>query len=494
MIYKDSILRKLFYGVFACSFLLLFGSIFLASKSDLPVYFLAILLWAACAFFAWRLINHNVQKLTMHKKTIVFITLVLVFCIQLYFGILLATDPIFDFEAVFRGAQAWASTGSLGEYQDYFYIFPNNLGSTLLLKNLFSAASFLGIHNDYLVGTLFNILLTDLTFLFVFLICDRLLGTAKAMLCFYLCVTFLPLYFFAPVFYTDTLSMVFAPLFYYLYVRSQKLAPAARIFIFALMGITLAVGAGIKFTVVIVAAAVLLEIFATHQVKRNLLPIAALAAAAITVTMAFQGYIYSTVLDKATARERNVPYVHWIMMGLKGNGTYNGEDYQFTYSFEDPAKRTEAIVEEIENRLQNYGVPGFFKHAAQKSMYIFGNGTYNVSEFLDDNPQHDTLLHKFGLTGGKYYRIFFILAQAAHIGMFLAAVFAAAAAMLKPHKYPFPAVPFLSLFGLLLFLIIWEANPRYLLHFVPMLFLCAAWGMDAFFHFFNRSVRYFIRR
>lgn len=101
----------------------------------------------------------------------------------------------------------------------------------------------------------------------------------------------------------------------------------------------------------------------------------------LVVSLIFHNYMYSVHLDSGLAAIKNTPSLHWIMMGLTGNGGYNPADYEFTRSFQNPALRNQALWSEIGNRISKNGLTGMLALYARKLHRCFGDGTLALSDF-----------------------------------------------------------------------------------------------------------------
>ena len=204
----------------------------------------------------------------------------------------------------------------------------------------------------------------------------------------------------------------------------------------------------------------------------------ALAAAVCFGGMAFalDRAVYPAQLDRAEARRMNTPVEHWIMMGLRGDGVYNGEDYAFTRSFADPAERREAVRAEIARRVREWGPAGMARHLLRKAGYILSDGTLMLSDYYDDSPQGPQGLQELLLPDGARYGLWKAVCGGAHLATLLLGLAGAVREALRRRQRAGGCV-FLAVFGLLLFLAFWETSRRYWINFLPLLVLCAALGL-----------------
>jgi hypothetical protein len=476
------LLITVFNYLFGLTFLWLFLSIIfnnqIYSFNGLSVFF-CILGWlmVTCGFY--KAISNHEMALEKREKKIAAIWIFAFFVFQLVCGYLLAMTTSWDTEAVFRGAISLNEQGHLGRHTGYFQVFPHNLGATSALHLLFSLLSAETTQDYYLIATLYNVSSITLGVVFGYLICRELYSVKIALLFLWLISCCIPLHFYTPVFYSDTLSLPFLMMSYYLYLLILKSDSLNKKIIYAsLLGIACALGTLIKFTVVIVAIAILIDLIMRGKFKSGWL-LAAMVAASICYAglLGFDHYRYHSLLDKTLTEEKKIPYTHWVMMGLAGNGAYNGSDYGYTHSFPTLAERSQANLDKISERLKDYGLGGYLEFLGRKQQLNFGSGIYGVHEMIDDGPLRPNALHQIALDTGKHYEKFRHLAQGFHIFIFLLIILSAFydAATKTPSAMDKLAIR-LSITGIFIFLALWEANSRYLLNYVPLCIMGAALG------------------
>lgn len=476
-----SLLVTSFYYCFGLIFLWVFLSIVFNNQAY-PFKTLQVVLyvlgWLLTTGYVYKAINRAELFLQAHEGKIATLWILALFSVQLYCGYWLAVATGWDTEAVFRGAISLKEQGNLGSYSEYFHIFPHNLGAASALQWVFSICSSLGMSDYHWIATVYNVISLNLGIAFVYLICRELKSIKAAFLSLWLSSCCIPLYFYTPIFYSDTLSLPFIMMAYYAYLqllRSENLKQQlVRASVFA---IVCAAGTLIKFTVIIVAVAVLIDLVIRGRMKQYWPAIIIAAGLFYAALSGFNYYRYNHLLDKNLAEQKQVPYTHWVMMGLNGNGAYNGSDYEYTYTFPTRDARAHANLDRISERLKDYGVSGYLEFLHRKQQLNFGSGIYGVNEMIDDNPLRPNALHQVAIEGGKHYETFRHLAQGYHVFLFLLIILSAvydAAARTRGAIHQLAVR--LSITGIFIFLALWEANSRYILNFMPMFIACAALG------------------
>jgi hypothetical protein len=312
-----------------------------------------------------------------------------------------------------------------------------------------------------------------ITILLTVLCAKRIFGSVKALTVLLFFALSLPFYTIAPVFYTDSLSLVFPILVLYLYLRMTDCGKIHRkVLIGFLLCITCAVGIMVKFTVVIVLIAIALYELFQKRLKRAVSISLCAGVTILAVSLTFNAYFKSVHLDREQLNRLRIPYSHWVMMSLSGSGVYNRPDYDFTMSFDDPELRDKAIMQVIGERIRALGVKGLFKLMINKSIIAFGDGTFAQSDFLDDNPQNERGVHKWLLYSGEHYSAYKLLASGTFFGILLLMLGSAYQSLFLKRR--FCLIPHLCSLGIFLFLMLWEVTGRYMTNYIPMFFLAAA--------------------
>jgi hypothetical protein len=449
---------------------------------------LFIILFFIICLTAYHFIFKYTKWFTKYEGVLLFFVLFFMFLLQLDFGILLETNPNFDYEAVYRGAIQWLTTGNLGSYQSYFYTFPNNLGCLFLLKIFFQALSVFGIKTFYLAGTVLVCIIFEVAYYLVFLIVKHLYGVLNAFMALILCALVIPIYFYSSIFYTDTLTFVFPVLIYFLYIQAKDASSRKVTYLlFVSIGIVTAIGMTIKISVLFMLIAIFIDLILTLNIKQYIFKICVCFLSLAIVIIAFQTYIYNCgILDKSIADTRKIPYSHWLSMTLVGDGTYNNNDYSYIYTFPTTKQMDQAAWKKYFQRLNNYGVSGYIVFLNRKQITTWGNGTYDINEFLRTRPVNKTFLHDFVLDGGKYNIQFSNICQGFYIGMFSFILLYIFMLVRKRRRYKYTdnksLAVYIVILGLFIFFLVWEANARYIINYIPIFIIAAVPGINIFYN------------
>lgn len=477
-------LSSLFYLLFGIGATFVIINIILQNPYYKPFHLIISTSLCILGFiFIYKIICQNERILAKNYNKILIIFSALMLFVEIAFGIILRYDPQWDVGAVNKAAWEWADTGTFKGYFDYFYGFPNNLGAMTYLSIFLRAAKFIGITDYYTVSVVINSITIVATMALVSLVCRKLSDEKHGILALTIFAVGVQFWFMGGAVYTDTLSMVFPVLVFWMYLISKEYEGRKRIIIYILMGIAAAVGALIKITSFIMIISVVIDMCFNDNFKRNFKKILTASVCFLGITaivfLSFNAYIYSFYLDKEITYEKSRPYSHWVMMGLNGDGAYNPDDYKFTDEISDPEERREKISEEIYDRIKERGFSGMYELFTQKTVRNLGDGTYGTADFLGINPKNDTSLHDWILYDGKYFNKYGTYATSIHLVFIIfAAIQAYYFISSKKRKDLMPA--YIGIFGLYLFLLMWESQRRYFTNFIPIILTCGVLGIDLF--------------
>ncbi|MDD3185618.1 MAG: hypothetical protein PHD70_13070 [Anaerostipes sp.] len=169
-------------------------------------------------------------------------------------------------------------------------------------------------------------------------------------------------------------------------------------------------------------------------------------------------------------KDTSFPITHWIMMGLSESGEITTNDFYYTHSFSTKEEKQTANLEEIKRRILDRKITGNISHIARKISTTWSNGIgYYQQRIAIDNKITSPYLWIIG-DKSDFVSIY---CQAYHVlllGLVLISIFQKTK---RQSIYNFDFFIVLSLFGAILFYILWEAKAAYSIPFIPFLCLLA---------------------
>ena len=387
-----------------------------------------------------------------------------------------------DMSVVFNAAQYYVTNGTfdMGKY-DYFLWFPNNSPLYNIFIFLFRIFAALGITNVQLALNIFNAGLLLASAWFIEKTVQVAVGQEYTGVGVMMCVVLCPFSLYAVLAYTDTFSMIFLSAALYFYVCTVK-GKGNRFINLVMFSLLVAFGASMKVSVLVLAIAALIDIvMKSENIRQTVISFALVAAITFGGFTGFKyAHEHSPFLPEYDYN-LTIPYTHWVMMGLNGLGGYCDDDYQLiTLKQPDVASRQNANIEEIKNRIASKGPVGMIYHIINKLSYIYSDGTFTACYKLDRSAVSVSPLHDYVIyLGSKFY----------YLGYFSLALFMSMLAMISAGIFKSiikrdtsALMPAISLVGVTIFLLLWEARARYILNFLPLFILMTVFGIKQLFY------------
>lgn len=438
--------------------------------------FLVIMLYGTYRVLS-KLDNLKLKKVT----TISFLILI---GLQVIFIIFFLVNPSWDFGIITLNAKKLALDNET--LPVYFYnSYPNNIPITLLLSVIFKLVGLITKNENILmlVGYLINLILINSAICLLYKFIQETIGEVIATLTIVFCIFITPLYTYSQVIYTDTFSMI-SPIamFYLFYKYTTNNTKNRYIYLFGVSFLG-GIGSTIKANIIIAFIAILIFII-FNDIKERKLIVCTILLIPFIFIMGMNKLIISEVIP-IPYNEAGLPATHWIMMGLKGNGGYNEQDVIYTRSVKinsgkEAAKK--ANIREIKHRLYNYGLVGYSKFIIGKISFTWGDGSYYAPAILSEQPIRHNELQDYVI--GDKNEGFIYLSQVSHI---IILVFILISGIFAFNRREIINSIHICLFGLILFLILWETRSRYLICLLPIMIYSAMYGMEKLFKLIDKK-------
>lgn len=405
-----------------------------------------------------------------YLKVISIINFIIFFILLCVFGFRLAVTPSWDFGEVYRVAILKAQD-KIHYLPNYFYeLYPNNIFIVVIWSVIYKVFGALSI--SYLYGSIgINIILIFATMIIAYFLVKDLYGLRIATIGSLVFLVMTPLYIYAPIFYTDTTTMIFIPLCYLLFRKYLKNNKWRYLII---IGILAAIGIGIKNNISI--GFIALAIFALFQIKglKKLVKFFAGIAIPIVIVTAIITNINQAQIPIKLS-DAGLPYTHWIMMSLVGSGGWDQQAVNNSLAAGPGKDKIKAYNEKvIKERLESYGFSGLMNHLYYKNRFTWSDGTEFGTTYLALKPLNKGILYEY-VVGDKAHP-FLLLSQGSQVFMLLMIIIGALG-LFKDRKN-WAMLCNICIFGIFVFLMIWETCPRYLLCILPILLISAINGIN----------------
>lgn len=432
------------------------------------------------------------KKITFHLS--IKLASVLLFLLQVYVCYNIYFRTGWDVNVVISNAEIVAS-GGVNVDNDYFSRYPNNLMLVAIFSLCFKLNDWFGvldIENGLMaIITLQCFLSVSAGYLLYQLILKSTSKNTYAWIGWWGYVILNGTSSWLTIPYSDSMGLIFPVLILTLYswVKEKKHV------ILNIIGIVLLtyIGYRIKPQAAIMGIAIaIIELFSALSCMskirlKNMLGIIFLS---IIVLLA-SNYVYQCcvrTMGYELDKEKSFGWTHFFMMGLSSEnaGGYYDPDVSFSAGITDSKERSRQNLEVAFDRIQEYGVLGLMNHGIKKARFNFSDGTFSWSGggsfYYELYPEKNSLagpvLRNLCWTTGTKYYINYSIKQMAWL-MVLFCMLGNILPLIRRQKVEqVHIVALLSVVGIVLFEMLFEARARYLFLFVPIFILSAVKGLE----------------
>lgn len=395
----------------------------------------------------------------------------------------LKCDPVGDSASVYAGALYMAGQTDTINWA-YFARCNNNIVPMLYLSLLLRLGSFLGLSDGRDLVIFFNVIEVIISLYCVFRICqkDSKRGNATAWLGMLMLAVYFPILGHTQSTYTDAFSFCFGILSFYLWSRNADRynAKEETFYLFLgknlLIGMLFGLGTGLKATAMIPLLAIYAYFFLAKGIRKGFaesLKNASLLLGCFAVVFALHSYT-ATLPCEAMRDTYGTPSItYFIGIGLEGDGGYTMESEYYTglAGITGMENKTAWSREYILSHLDQFVNPS---HLLAKLRNNFASGILGASDFVQNTDNPGFLYQCLSYDGAYFYRSsmlitgFYYLLLAALLGTCIRNIFAK-----TKELSVYQVVPILSVLGIMLYVMLSEANNRQLYNQLPLL-ICAS--------------------
>lgn len=427
-----------------------------------------IFVFLFCRFYKDKEINdHNFKKILL----VLFLTigvLQIILIVNTYFY------TSWDVKVIRELVNTYVKTGTVKE--DYYLsVYPNNILLTAILAFI-RKLPFIGKY--YITTLIINAFLVNISGVFAALTIKNLKNSKAAIIGY---IIMLPLVLLSPwinIPYSDTFALPCVTLLMYLYSKDKKLKD------YVLIGFVSFVGYKIKPTVIILLIAIIIIEFISNIKNINKQTIKKyLKIGGVFIV----GIVCGVLINKASAiylRFKPVSYakpftfIHYLAMGQNDEtlGAYSQQDKDDTIIY---GKRND--LSKIKNRVLSRNFSQTVSFYSKKTLLNFNDGSFSWG--LDGTPSFfykkskapnnfAKFLRQIYYDDGKYYDLFLQVQNYIWLIVLLLCPF-----IIKKDNNKKEFVIMLSIFGLVLFLTLFEPRTRYMYCYSGIFIIAAVLGL-----------------
>lgn len=273
----------------------------------------------------------------------------------------------------------------------YLSDYPNNQLYYFIMYfyNKIVSIFFPTFNGNWLVFQILNLVFIDMAAILLYKATKNLYGKKNAYLVLYLYMFLFMLSPWIMVPYTDQISLFLTTVVLYLYSNIKNISGVSLFLTVVVIGSIIGISFLIKPSsiVYIIALAIIevLKCFEESQFPFKIIIITSLILGSFFVPlMSFKSFMNNQNVVKIDSNKA-MPWTHFVMMGLTGNGGYNFNDIKRDQSIKDPILRKESNKEIIMQRLADHKTAGYVKFLVQKHFNNTDRGDFGWGR--DGTPQ-----------------------------------------------------------------------------------------------------------
>lgn len=374
----------------------------------------------------------------------------------------------------------------------YFNMFPNNLLLVNIYYVILKINDFFGIlKNEYqlMIIVIVNCIINTLSCRMIYSVVSRKIGQNYAFWAFCFSVVLLGLSPWSVICYSDTFAL-FIPILSVYLLECSKIPCSLRYVMVIVLGYA---GYCIKpqVSIVVIALAIVEILKKSKEDLKKRLSYGAKVLLISGIIIFFSNIMLQNVYTNegfVLNSEKQFGASHFFMMGLNPDrmGIFSAEDGAISSSCAGKKERREKNLEVAKERLQSYGFTGYMKFLSKKMLTNYNDGTFAWSvegEFYNDMREDvDTVfapkLKNLYYDYGTDYQVFALTVQLAWVMIivfiFIRTLFAVREKDNEDYLY---RIMILSLVGLTIFELLFEARARYLYTYIPLYIIVAMYGI-----------------
>ena len=403
---------------------------------------------------------------------------VILYGVALYgVSVLLRSNPITDYESVYRTAYTLASGEPVANW-DYFSMWTNNLNVLTILTCLMKIPLLAGVSDPYYFLLAMNVLQMMAVLTSLYYLAGKI-GEKRYSVQWFTVILFTlwtPVWSSTNAFYSDQMSFgggVIALAIYFYTSEKLQIQGFSKWFCLFGSGLLWGISASAKIT----AATAFVALLILHILSGKKGFTKEYLFFALIFVMTLKGF--SLLAEQYPSRENEdwlkMPVEYWIAMGLEGNGTYADNTYLVEGCFYSPnaAERKSFCRDLIRERYKNL----FDRdHVIRKTSVIFGSGDISPTSLI--YPVEENFLWHLFYWEGDYYWKYTCTSTSFFYAVLLLILAGSVMQTIRYQPDDLMFLVYLTIFGLFVFLMMWEAQNKQLYNHIPWLTLAAVYGID----------------
>lgn len=403
--------------------------------------------------------------------------------------------PLRDHAIVRNQALYMAGLSDASDWE-YFACHSNNTPPCVILSWILRLGNLLQMKNPVHLAFILNILQIDIAILCIYrliiMFCQSDLKYALAWVGAGMMSVNLAAIGHTQSTYTDAMSLCFGILAFYIWCHIHKAQQNSKKVVLALFaGVCWGIGASIKMTVLISFFAVVCYVIFCSSIKKDFLYLLSAILAIAVIFACFAAYTNTLPCAELEAEYGYPKLIYWLAVGMKGDGSYlqNGEYILLLLRTQGLAARQNASLQYVADNIHEFGN---IIHIIQKVKCNFAFGTFASESFVEICEEKNIFYEIFALEG-EYFKRYAMAATSYFYSLLILFALGITSVIYRIHKtHAYNQLHVVTIFttiGIMIYIMIFEANNRQLYNHIPWFVLGAIIGIESIITIFNHIIR-----
>ncbi|MFV0412774.1 MAG: hypothetical protein ACK5L3_05810 [Oscillospiraceae bacterium] len=488
LLLRKQVSSPLLYRILDSLFvILLFAAIFLVVfNNQNTLYSFSVVRLFICAvsgcllfYFAQRILVLLPAPPKLVEYAAFFLLFGLFIASLLYFGWGLKTlpDTGWSFGNVYNHAREYVLNGT--QPGGYFSAHVEDTGLYVFLCMAFSVARAFGTTNFLAVGILLNTVAIAAAVLLLYITVRSAFGSTKGLIGLLFSLVVFPFVLYVPLFSAYTLAMPFVAAGVLLWQKSRRAwrsgETGGSMPSFVATILVCVLGSFLYFPAALVWVAICIDLLAFLRGKGR---VWYLLLAVVLFVLLLGGMLLASfnsgLLPGYNYEQDGIPLNHYLYTGLDDNNAHYAqysESALLIGSRQARYNHNGGLIQAKLSQMQGWGI---LAHLGNKLSYLLGDGTFSAPLSFAGGGVQRSSLSSLVVPGGLGFAPFAYAAFTVQVAMlFWAMVSGIKAVVYKNNYFSFVRI---ALLLVVLFLLVWQADPRSILPFLPLVLLCALEG------------------
>lgn len=472
-------MKRLFYIIFA-PFLMIILTIAVSMPQNnlIPKKLVFYTAFWMCLFLLMKCILNKIEKYFLKISNKLFFGYLVIYGIALYcIGVFFRCEPITDYKSVYDTALALAQ-GQFVENWDYFSMWTNNLGNLTILTFLMKMGIGLGFKDPYYFVLGWNVIQSAAVLSAIYYLVGKYDGAGVSVKWMSVAIysMWTPVWLSTNAFYSDQMSfggsVIAIALFVYALKDCKK--KCGKWVCIVGGGFLWGIAVSAKMTAAIAVVALIISMILKPKFLKRIYKEGLILLLILFLTVSGMSLYAKNYPSKENEYRLKAPVEYWIAMGLVGNGSYADnielvEQCNYSPNVDERKQVCREVIRKNAGNIFDY------YHVTRKTSLIFGSGNIFPTSFM--YPEEENFFWECAYEDGKYFWRYCCVSTSFFYSVLLLILIGVIFSAVKYEENDLAFFANLTLFGMFLFLLMWEAQNKQLYNHIPWMTVAAVYGL-----------------